>query len=116
MPVSLELSSNNNHEVLIGIPVSLELSPNNNDEVLIGMPVSLELSPNNNHEVLIGMPVSLELSPNNNQIIYWFKLTQSALILECLLFGLKNRGLLIILLPDVSPASKQTPAYPFWMY
>ena len=38
-------------------------------------------------------------------IVYWFKLSRSALILECLLFGLKNRGLLILLLPDVSPAS-----------
>ena len=37
--------------------------------------------------------------------IYWFKRSRSALILECLLFGLKNRGLLILLFPDVSPAS-----------
>ena len=28
-------------------------------------------------------------------------------IFECLLFGLKNHGLLILLLPDVSPASSE---------
>ena len=39
------------------------------------------------------------------RLVYWFKLSRSALILECLLFGLKNRGLLIFLIPDVSPAS-----------
>ena len=37
--------------------------------------------------------------------IYWFRLSRSALIFEYLLFGLKNRGLLILLHPDVSPAS-----------
>ena len=29
----------------------------------------------------------------------------TTLIFECLLFGLKTRGLLILLLPDISPAS-----------
>ena len=37
----------------------------------------------------------------DEDILYWFKLSWSALIL----FGLKKRGLLILLLPDVSPAS-----------
>ena len=37
--------------------------------------------------------------------ISWFRLSRSALIFECLPFGLKDRGLLILLLPDVSPAS-----------
>ena len=35
----------------------------------------------------------------------WFSLSRSALMFECLLFGLKNRGLLILLLPDALPAS-----------
>ena len=37
-------------------------------------------------------------------MMHWLRLSRSALIFECLLFGLKNRGL-SILLPDVSPAS-----------
>ena len=45
------------------------------------------------------------LSLKTKMLIYWFKLSRSALILECLLFGLKNRGLLILLFPDVWPAS-----------
>ena len=39
--------------------------------------------------------------------MYWFRLSRSALIFECLLFRLKNRGILILLLPDVSPASSE---------
>ena len=37
--------------------------------------------------------------------IYWFRLSWSALIFKCLPFGLKGRGLLFVLVPDVSPAS-----------
>ena len=37
--------------------------------------------------------------------MFWFRLSRSALIFECLLFGLKDRGPLILLLPDVSSAS-----------
>ena len=38
------------------------------------------------------------------KLYYWFRLSRSALIFECLLFGFKDRDLLILVLPDVSAA------------
>jgi hypothetical protein len=48
----------------------------------------------------IRIPINQSMNKSNR-----FRLSRSSLIFEFLPFGLKDRGLLIIILPDVSPAS-----------
>ena len=38
---------------------------------------------------------------NESSLVYWFRLSRSALIFECLPFRFRGCGLLVLLLPDV---------------